>query len=436
MQIETFDQERDDVSALVGNIHIPKMFKVQQIFSNKHIERKDIKIVLTELLENDDIASRIKPGMNIAITASSRGIANADIILKSIVDFVKQRQAYPFIVPAMGSHGGATAEGQLEILKNYGITQENMGCPIFSSMKTVKIGVNEEGKDVYIDKYAAEADGIIVNCRVKPHTAFRGPYESGIMKMMTIGLGKQYGAEICHSEGFENIAKNIPLFGRCILKNSPVLFAVATIDNAFEETYKLCVVPAEKIEEEEPKLLKQAFECMARIWVDTCDVLIVDEIGKNFSGDGMDPNITGTFATKYAHGGIKAQRVAVLRISKDSHGNGMGIGYADATTTSVLKNLNLSAMYLNAITSTTIQGVSIPIVMKNDKEAIQVCLKCCTGINRNSPRIVRISNTLDLEHIWLSEAYLDEVQQMDQIIIKSKLETLNFDANGNLWNNN
>lgn len=436
MQIETFNQERDDVSALIGNIHIPKMFKVQQIFSNKHIERKDIKIVLTELLENDDIASRIKPGMNIAITASSRGIANADIILKSIVDFVKQRQAYPFIVPAMGSHGGATAEGQLEILKNYGITQENMGCPIFSSMETVKIGVNEEGKDVYIDKYAAEADGIIVNCRVKPHTAFRGPYESGIMKMMTIGLGKQYGAEICHSEGFENMAKNIPLFGRCILKNSPVLFAVATIDNAFEETYKLCVVPAEKIEEEEPKLLRQAFECMARIWVDTCDVLIVDEIGKNFSGDGMDPNITGTFATKYAHGGIKAQRVAVLRISKDSHGNGMGIGYADATTTSVLKNLNLSAMYLNAITSTTIQGVSIPIVMKNDKEAIQVCLKCCTGINRNSPRIVRISNTLDLEHIWLSEAYLDEVQQMDQIIIKSKLETLNFDANGNLWNNN
>ena len=175
---------------------------------------------------------------------------------------------------------------------------------------------------------------------------------------------------------------------------------------------------------------------MARIWVDTCDVLIVDEIGKNFSGDGMDPNITGTFATKYAHGGIKAQRVAVLRISEDSHGNGMGIGYADATTTSVLKNLNLSAMYLNAITSTTIQGVSIPIVMKNDKEAIQVCLKCCTGINRNSPRIVRISNTLDLEHIWLSEAYWDEVQQMDQIIIKSKLEALNFDDNGNLCNNN
>ncbi len=436
MQIETFNHERDDVSALVGNIHIPKMFKVQQIFSNKHIERKDIKIVLTKLLENNDIASRIKPGMNIAITASSRGIANANIILKSIVDFVKQRQAYPFIVPAMGSHGGATAEGQLEILKNYGITPENMGCPIFSSMETVKIGVNEEGKDVYIDKYAAEADGIIVNCRVKPHTAFRGPYESGIMKMMTIGLGKQYGAEICHSEGFENMARNIPLFGRCILKNSPVLFAVATIDNAFEETYKLYVVPAEKIEEEEPKLLRQAFECMARIWVETCDVLIVDEIGKNFSGDGMDPNITGTFATKYAHGGIKAQRVAVLRISKDSHGNGMGIGYADATTTSVLKNLNLSEMYLNAITSTTIQGVSIPIVMKNDKEAIQVCLKCCTGINRDNPRVVRISNTLNLENIWLSEAYLDEVQQMDQIIIKSELKTLNFDDNGNLCNNN
>lgn len=436
MQIETFNRERDDVSALIENIHIPKMFKVQQVFSNKHIEKENIKIVLTKLLENDEIASRIKPGMKIAITASSRGIANADVILKSIVDFVKKRQACPFIVPAMGSHGGATAEGQLEILKNYGITQETMECPICSSMETVKIGVNEEGKDVYIDKYAAEADGIIVNCRVKPHTAFRGPYESGIMKMMTIGLGKQHGAEVCHAEGFENMAKNIPLFGKCILKNSPILFAVATIDNAFEETYKICVVPSEKIEEEEPKILRQAFECMARIWVDTCDVLIVDEIGKNFSGDGMDPNITGTFATKYAQGGIKAQRVAVLRISKDSHGNGMGIGYADATTTNVLENLNLSSMYLNAITSTTIQGVSIPIVMKNDKEAIQVCLKCCTGINRDNPRIVRISNTLDLEHIWLSEAYWDEVQKMKQIIIKSKLETLNFDTNGNLCKNN
>lgn len=429
---EIFKQRREAVSKMVEHIYIPKMFRVKQIFPKDKIDKAEINNTLNKLLEKEEIYSRIKPGMKIAITASSRGIANADIIMKSIVDFIKEKQAYPFIVPAMGSHGGATADGQKKILKDYGISEETMGCPIYSSMETVKIGTNEEGVEVYIDKYAAEADGIIINCRIKPHTLFRGKYESGIMKMMAIGLGKQYGAEICHSAGVENLAKNVSLFGKCILKNAPILFAVATVDNAYEQTYKLWVVPSEKIEEEEPKILSQAFKQMARILIDSCDVLIVDEIGKNFSGDGMDPNVTGTFATQYANGGIKAQKVAVLDISEYSHGNGLGIGYANATTQKLVDKLDLEAMYLNSITSTVLQGIAIPMVMKNDKEAIQVCLKTCTNINRNNPRIVRISNTLELERIWLSEAYLQEIQKRDNIRIETKVEDLEFTNEGNL----
>ena len=432
LQEKNLDQKRERVSKIIENVYIPKMFRVKQIFPTEKINKSEIEFTLRSLLENEEIYSRIKPGMKIAVTASSRGIANADIIMKTIIDFIKEKKAYPFIVPAMGSHGGATSEGQRKILEDYGITEEKMGCPIYSSMKTVKIGTNEEGVDVYIDKYAAEADGIIINCRVKPHTLFRGEYESGIMKMMAIGLGKQYGAEICHSEGVENLAKNVLLFGKCVLKNAPVLFAVATVDNAYEQTHKLWVIPSEKIEAEEPKILKQAFNQMPKILVESCDVLIVDEIGKNFSGDGMDPNVTGTFATTYATGGIKAQKVAVLNISKHSHGNGLGIGYANATTQKLINQLDLEAMYLNSITSTVLQGSNIPIIMKNDKEAIQVCLKSCTKINRDNPRIVRIANTLELNQIWLSEAYLQEIQNKDNIKIETKVEHLNFNKEGNL----
>lgn len=432
MQEQIFKQKREAVSKIVEQTYIPKMFRVKQLFSKEHIDREEINNTLKILLKKEEIYSKIKPGMKIGITASSRGIANADIIMKTIVDFIKERQAKPFIIPAMGSHGGATAEGQRKILEDYGISEETMGCPICSSMETIKIGTNEEGVDVYIDKNAAEADGIIINCRIKPHTLFRGKYESGIMKMMAIGLGKQYGAEICHAAGVENLAKNVALFGKCILKNAPVLFAVATVDNAYEQTYKLWTIPSEKIEEEEPKILKQAFEQMAKILIDSCDVLIVDEIGKNFSGDGMDPNVTGTFATKYADGGINAQRVVVLNISEYSHGNGLGIGYANATTQRLVDKLDLEAMYLNSITSTVLQGVAIPIVMKNDKEAIQVCLKSCTNINKKNPRIVRIANTLELERIWLSEAYWEEIQNKSNIIIETKAKELEFTEEGNL----
>ena len=426
-----------DMSKFLNGTYIPKMFKARQDFPRPKIEREKLPGIIFDLLNDPKFSQRVKPGMRIAITAGSRGIANSDITTKAIADWVKSRGANPFIVPAMGSHGGATAEGQAEILAGYGITSEKMGCPVISSMETVKIGMTDEEhpRDVFIDKNAYESDGIILGCRIKPHTAFRGPYESGMMKMMAIGLGKQYGAEACHEQGFKNMAKNVPLFGKCIIKNAPILFGVPTIENAFDETCKIVAVAAEDIEREEPALLKEAFELMPKILVNSCDVLIVDAIGKNFSGDGMDPNITGTFCTPYATGGIDAQRVAVLNVSPESHGNGIGLGYASATTARVYAQLDLAAMYPNAITCTVLGGVRIPIVLSNDKECIQCCIKSCNEIDKTNPRVVRIPNSLHLGHIMLSESYYEDAKagKIAGVSVESEPEEMIFNSEGNLF---
>ena len=426
-------RERPVVSELISDTFVPRMFKVGQSFPRPRIDASDIPAHIHSMLSEEKFASQIRPGMEIAITCGSRGVANVAVITKSIVDFVKSRGAVPFIVPAMGSHGGATAEGQRAVIESYGVTEEAMGCEIRSSMETVKIGCNEEGVDVYVDRNAANADGIIVSCRVKPHTSFRGKYESGIMKMMTIGLGKQHGAEQCHESGFKHMAKNVLLFGRTILKNAPVLFAVAAIENAYDETARLVAVNADEVEAVEPGLLQEAAGNMARILVDSCDVLIVDSIGKNFSGDGMDPNVTGTFCTPYASGGLSAQRVCVLDLSPETHGNACGIGMASATTKRAYEKMDLAPMYCNAITSTVLTVVRIPLIMESDKEAIQVCIKSCNEIDKSRPRIVRIKNSMNLDEIWLSEAYLDEIKEIEGLTVLSEPEFLPFDDNGDLW---
>ncbi len=426
-------RERQFVADMVSGQKLPKMFRVKQKFPRQRIAVEEIPGIIEHLLSAEKFASKVKPGMRIAITAGSRGVANVALTTKCIADFVKSRGASPFIVPSMGSHGGATAEGQREILEGYGITEEYVGCPIISSMEVKNIGLTEDGREVFIDKHAAEADGIIIGCRIKPHTAFRGPYESGIMKMMAIGLGKQYGAQVCHEAGFKNMAKNVPMFGKAIIQNAPILFAVPTIENAYDETSKITAVNADEIEAKEPELLKEAFANMPRILVDSCDVLVVDQIGKNFSGDGMDPNITGTFCTPYATGGIDAQRVCVLDLSPETHGNGIGLGYSSATTKRVFDKLDLAAMYPNAITCTVLGGVRIPIVMESDREAIQVCVQTCNEIDKENPRIVRIPNSLHIDHIMLSEAYYGEIKGNPDIEIESDPAYLPFDEDGNLW---
>lgn len=417
---------------LIQSCPLPNMFRVKQLFPRPVIAPEQIPAYLTERLSAKSIADRIRPGQRIAITAGSRGIANIALVTKTIADFVKQRGANPFIVPAMGSHGNASAEGQTAILRNLGITEEFCGCRILSSMEVVQIGLNDEGGPVYLDKNAAQADGIIVSCRIKPHTSFRGTYESGIMKMMAIGLGKQVGAQACHREGFKYMAKNIPLYGKAVLRNAPVLFAVAVIENAFDETCKIAVVKSEEIPEREPVLLKEAFSMMPRIYYDSCDVLVVDRIGKNFSGDGMDPNISGTHCTPYTTGGISSQHVVVLDVSEESHGNAMGIGHATVTTKRAVDKLNLDAMYANAVTCKIANGCTIPLYLSNDRQAIRMALQFCVDYDRGHPKIIRIPNSSHIEHIMLSEAYYDSAIQNPNLVVESKPEPFPFGPDGNL----
>lgn len=423
----------DVVAKLCGDLNLPKMIKVRQKFQRQFIERENIPNIIFDKLSRDEIKSKIKPGMKVAITCGSRGIANIDIITKSIVSFVKNCGGEPFVFPAMGSHGGATAEGQREVLESYGVVEEYIGCPIKSSMETQQIGKTEEGHQVLIDKNAANADAIIVCGRIKAHTAFNGPYESGLMKMMTIGMGKQKGAETCHESGFKNMSRLVPLFGNAIRKNSNVICGIGIIENAFDETYKIEALTNEEIPEREPELLIEAKKLMAKIHFETADLIVVDRIGKNISGDGMDPNVTGTFGTPYAKGGIKAQRVVVLDLTEETHGNGNGIGMADITTKRVVDKLDLDKSYPNAITSTVVSMVKIPMFAKSDKAAIQAGVKICNEIDKQNPKIIRIKDTMHLEYIYISEAMLEEAINNPNIEVIGKPEEWPFDDKGNLW---
>ena len=424
------------VSRLLGDTPIPKMFHARQTFPQGKIFPEQIPEVINRQLEQEQFASLIRPGMEIAITAGSRGIRNVDIITKAIVDFVKSRGASPFIVPAMGSHGGATAEGQLEVLASYNITPETMGCPIKSSMEVVELGYSERNRRVVMDKNAFEADGVILSCRLKPHNAFRGPYESGPCKMMTVGLGKQVGASVVHSDGMDVIAENIPTMAKVVLEKGNILFAIPCIENAYDETCHIEAILAKDILTREPELLQYAFSNMPKILVNEGDVLIVDEIGKNYSGTGVDPNITGTFSTPYATGGVKVQRTCFLNLSRESHGNALGIGLSSAITRKIFDDMDVEKMYPNCITSTVLASAKIPCVVSGDKEAIQICIKTCNKIDTGKARVIRIANSLHIGTIMLSESYYDDVKagKYPGVEALDEPEDMEFDAEGNLKN--
>jgi hypothetical protein len=422
------------VSGLLCDVSIPKMFRARQSFPALCIKAQDIPAVVFAELSKPEIEEMIKSNMRIAITAGSRGIAHVDIITKAIVDFIKSKGACPFIVPAMGSHGGATAEGQLEILAEYHITAETMGCPIDARMDTVFLGDSELGKPVYIAKAAYEADGIIISCRLKPHNAFRGPYESGPCKMMVVGLGKQKGAESVHGDGMGKIAQNLPANAEVILKKAPILCAIPCMENAYDQTCKIEAIHREQIMTREPELLRYAFSNMPAILVGEGDVLVVDEIGKNYSGTGVDPNITGTFSTEYAKGGVQVQRTCMLDLSACSHGNGLGVGLASVITKRLFEKLDPEKMYPNCLTSTVLKSAVIPIVVASDKEAIQLCIRTLNNADKKNARVIRIPNSLHIGEIMLSEAYYEDVKQGKYSGLEAESEpmSLEFDGSGNL----
>ena len=422
-------EEQSEIRRILANTKLPKFALVRQVFPDDTI--KDVPKYLNEKLNDPELKSRIKPGMTVAMTGSSREIDNMPVMLRELARFVKAQGANPYIVPAMGSHGGATDAGQKELLESYGITEEFCECPIHSSMETVKVG-NVDEDEVRMDKFAHDADAIILVGRIKPHTAFRGPYESGMAKMMAIGLGKREGADSLHKRGFSQMGERLPRFAREVFDHCNIVFGVAPIENERDETCRIEIIKAEDIFDKEPELLLYAKSRMPRIILPETDVLIVREIGKNFSGSGMDPNVTGTFATQYATGGIKKQRTVVLDISEESHGNYLGLGNADMTSRRVFDKIRTNGCYANMLTSTVLKVGKIPMILEDDELALRAAVKLMTEGDRENPRMVYIKNTLSLENILISEGQLDEVRTHSDMEILEEPRKLNFDEKGNL----
>lgn len=420
----------DIFNELLGDVPIPKFVKVKQSFDRPVID--DIEGSLESELLAKGYLENIKQGQRIAITAGSRGIANIAIITKKLVSLVKERGADPFIVPAMGSHGGANAEGQIQVLNSMGITEEFCEAPILSSMEVDKIGETAKGLPVYIDKYANNADGIIVVNRIKPHVAYRGPYESGVVKMITIGLGKQKGAETCHSEGFGNMAENLPDIARIVIDKKNIVFGLGILENAYDETYKFVSMDKNDILEIEPGLQEESKQMLPKIPFEKLDVLIIDEIGKNITGTGMDTNIIGRYHTPYATGGPDISKLIVLDLTEESHGNGNGIGLADFTTRRFFNKMKFDQTYPNSITSTVQLTIKIPMVLDTDKLAIQGAIKTANLKDYKKARIVRIKNTLEMEYIYITENLLNEIKDNNNLQVISKPEDLKFDGSGNL----
>lgn len=409
------------------------MVRVRQNFDRTCIPDEQIPAVL--LGELQKLAADIRPGMKIAITCGSRGIHCYALMAKTIVDFVKGRGAEPFIVAAMGSHGGATAEGQRQILEDYGITEEQVGCPVKCDMDTVEIGRSPvRGNSVRIDKNAAQADGILLFNRIKPHTSFRGKYESGLMKMMAIGLGKQHGAGDIHGQSPAIMHELVEEYGLTILKNCKVLGGIAVIENAYDDTWKIAGLTPEEIITQEPKLKEESYGTIARLPFEKCDVLVVDQIGKNISGDGMDPNVSGRFCTKYASGGIDAEKVVVLDLTDETHGNAQGVGLADVTTRRLFDKMKLEMTYPTGVTNTFLHLMKIPMIMDNDREALQLALCCCPEAeDQENKKLIRIPNTAHIEYLEVSVGLLPQVESNPMLEIVSEPYALSFDEHGNLF---
>ena len=388
------------VSEMLRPYPIPPVAKTRQFFNAQQLDHP-AQHLLRGLEEN---CAPIRPGDRIAITCGSRGIDQYVTLVRTVVDFVRSKGGHPFLVPSMGSHGGATAEGQTEVLHRFGITEESVGAPIVSSMDVVELGITDRGLPVYVDQNAAAADGIILLNRVKPHTSFRGKYESGLVKMLAIGLAKQKGAEMTHFLRYENMAENIAAVGAIGLAKLPILCGVATIENGYSHLAELHVLKKEEILAKEPLLLQRAWEMMPRIALDTIDVLIVCEIGKEISGTGMDTNIVGRFHTRAASGGPETVKLGVLNVTERSEGNANGMGLADFMPRHMYEQVDLETCYVNTLTSTEPSSTRIPMILANDKEVFQACVKLCGQVDPQDIRMVIIRSTKHLDEIYLSPA--------------------------------
>lgn len=419
----------EKISRLLKDIPLPKVVRVHQKFENTHIEdiEKETRLAVSELPEY----AQITPGMSIAVTGGSRGIDRMAVVTKTVCSMLKEAGAVPFIVPAMGSHGGATAEGQIHILETIGITEESMGVPIRSSMETVRIGTLSNGSPLCIDKFAHDADGIVLINRIKPHTSFKGKYESGLMKMMAIGLGKQEGAQSYHQCGFKNMSQIIEEAGSMVLGCEKILFGVALTENSHSKINGVHAIAPSDIPNKEAELLTFAYANLALPFFRATDVMVVTEIGKNISGTGHDPNVTGRFNNEHFHGEVSTGRLALLRLTDVSGGNANGIGMADFITETLFESIDPEQTYPNALTSTASPAVKIPMVLQNDREAICAAVKTSCIPDFTKVRLAILKNTKELETVYVSENMLNEAISAGADIENTPLD-ISFDGDGNL----
>lgn len=349
---------------------------------------------------------RIRPGMNVAVGVGSRGITQLSHIVLAVLNNLKRLGARPFMVPAMGSHGGATVEGQREVLASYGITEESMHTPIHATMEVVELARTAENLPVFFDAIAAQADGIVVVNRIKLHTDFRGDYESGLLKMLAIGLGKQRGAKVFHQQGFDRFHELIPRVSTLLLDTLPVLCGVAIVEDGHHQPAIIEVVPSGAILEREKELLKEAKRMLPRIPFPEIDVLIVGEMGKNISGCGMDPNVTGRFLVpplSLQRHSPQVERITALSLTSETHGNALGVGAADAITRLLYEAIDYPKTSANADTAGEVAWARVPIVAETDRDAIALVLRTARRVQPETARLVWIRNTLELENLYVSE---------------------------------
>lgn len=412
----------------MGDINIPKMMKIRQLYDSSKID--DLKGWVEKEMENN-LSNKVSyNGKRICITVGSRGIPQLDVIVRTIIDKLKKWGANPFIIPAMGSHAGGTAEGQREYLAGYNIKEETMGVPILSSMEVVQIGELVDKTPVYCDKYAYESDGIIVLNKIKPHTDFRGKHESGMAKMMAIGLAKHKGASMFHMKGFPSFPERIPQVCNVFLKNAPIAFGVGIVQNAYDEISELEVMEKEYILERDAALLLKAKEKIAKFKMPAIDVLIIDEIGKNISGNGHDPNIVGRSNSSGFEDVIKLQKLFIRGLTKETHHNASGLAMADITTRRCVNDVDFEGTWINIVTCTMLNGGRIPVYANNDKEALLLAIRTCVGIDFKNVKVVRIKNTLSMNEIEVSENYYDELKGRDDVEFLSKPYDIKFDEEG------
>jgi hypothetical protein len=411
------------------------MVEARQVIDQPRLD--DYITEIRRQLNGKELAKKVAKGQSIAITAGSRGIANIPEILRTVVEEVRAAGGEPFLIPAMGSHGGATPHGQVETLHSLGITEESVCAPIISSMEVDMIG-EIRGTPVYIDRNALKADGIIIVGRIKPHTDFKGSIESGLMKMMAIGLGKQKGAEMIHHNLYEGYHQFLPAAARLIIEKAPIIMGLAILENAHHETAKIVVLEPKEFEAMELRLLEEAKNMLARLPFPEIDVLVVEEIGKNISGVGMDTNVTGRFWMP-GESDIRApkiDKIVVLDLSEETHGNAIGIGLADLITRRVFEKIDYPSTYVNCLTQGTSATGKVPIWLPSDRDAIDTALRICGPIERTKAKMIIIKNTQELDHLLISESLAEQVKTDKKLASKVELlgkpREVQFDVLGTL----